>query len=302
MEQKNKKCLRDLQELILNEEISYQFYEKAIESVELIESQKHFKEMMWEEFNHVKLLREKYIEMGGSADVLYKVKEHGGINMPSNDIDAEVVLDIGIKEEAGSICRYKAMKIEYKDHELSKFFDNLLTDENKHLSNWKKAQIEYVSKSDILPGNKRKYKNYKFTATDLKIIADAVKCWKTYYALFLEKTNTLYNLESIDTVLSIIKKEKEHLRILENEFLRLNGYKADELDGTPENLIDLSSNRDRNNKEIVNWIINEEKLVFNYLYDWVRKSTNSQLNENLKNILENKFLHLKQWAEIDNNI
>ncbi len=318
MEQNNEKCLLDLKELILEEEMSHQFYEKAIESVEFIGPKKYFKEMMWEEFNHVKLLKEKYIEMGGSKDVLYKVEEHGGIlfpsnllykaeehggiNIPSNDIDTEVVLDIGIKDETESICRYNAMKIKYKDHELLKFFDGLLIDEVKHLLNWKKAQIEYVSKGEIPSGNQKKYKNYRFTADDLKLIADAVKCWKTYHALFLEKTKTLYNLESIDTILSIIKREKEHMRILGDEFLRLNGFSSEELEATTQNNIDIADNSDIDNKEIVNQIINEEKIIFNYLYDWMRKSTNSQLNEKLKSILENKFLHLKQWADVADNI
>jgi len=77
-----KKCLEDLEKQILNEEISYQFYEKAVNSVEFFTTRKQFKEMMWEEFNHVKVLRDKYAEMGGNKQIIYNVEEHGGIALP----------------------------------------------------------------------------------------------------------------------------------------------------------------------------------------------------------------------------
>ncbi len=298
MEDIEKNCLDDLEKQILNEEISYQFYEKAVNSVEFIAPQKQFKEMMWEEFNHVRALRDMYAEMVGNKQITYNAEEHGGIALPSKELNAEVALDIGIKEEVESIHKYKTLIMKYKDHKISEFFNKLLEDEKHHLSNWEKAQIEYIATKPKQSGKQEKFPSYSFTSSDIVAIGAAVKYWGKYRLWFLSKVKMLHNFKLRDSMISIIESENGYTELLGNEYFRLKGAKPGE-DTEMSDSFEVGSNKKNiDNKEIIEQIINEEKACLTRFCDWVRMCANSQLAKILLEIVENKRNHLKQWVEI----
>ena len=140
--------------------------------------------------------------------------------MPSKELNAEVALDIGIKEESGSVSRYRALKTKYKDHELFGLFNKLFVDEENHLLNWEKAQIKYISTKGEQFGKSGIFQSYNFTSSDLVAVSEAVKYWGNYYPAFIGKVKMLQNVEYRDTVLSIIKDGFEHMDLLENGALQ----------------------------------------------------------------------------------
>ena len=292
--------LNDLERQILNEEISYQFYDKAVNSVEYIGPQKQFKEMMWEEFNHVKLLREKYTELGGKKDITYDFKQHGGLIMPSKEIDTETALDIGIKEERESIGIYNTLSIKYKDENLSQLFSSLLKDEKKHLSAWQNAQICYLSENHEPLGESKIYPTYRLRVTDLKVIEEVINYWKRYYKTFVEKAKSLNCFSSFDVIFSILKKQKGYLGLIENEYFRLKDIKPYRIDDLVENPTDTINTENNSKNNILEEIINNEKDCLIRVYDWSRRCTNSQLQELLWNIMEDKYSSLKQLAKFSN--
>lgn len=289
-------CMDDLEKQIIEEELSYQFYDKAVNTVEFIGPQKQFKEMMWEEFNHVRLLRDKYAELGGNKQIVYNAEQHGGLAMSSKELDTEAALDIGIKEEIESIARYDALSRKYKDHKLSDLFSSLLNDERTHLSNWGTAQIEYISARSKPFGKSKRYQTYRFTPTDLHVIDEAVKYWGKYYANILNMVKSLCSIGYRDVMLSIVRDENEHIKLLEDEYFRLRGFKPDRYEALTDTQSGYANNTDIFNIE---QIIDEDKGCFIQLYDWVRRCTNEQLRETLWNIMEDKYAHLKLWAKID---
>ncbi|MGR3218302.1 MAG: ferritin family protein [Candidatus Anammoxibacter sp.] len=292
-------CLDDLEIQIIEEEMAYQFYDKSVNSVEYISPQKQFKEMMWEEFNHVKQLRDKYKELGGNKQIIYNLEEHGGIAIPSKELNAEVALDIGLKEEKGSIEKYRTLTLKYKDHALYDFFNKLLKDEIRHLLNWERAQIEYVSTKYEKFGKAETFQSYHFTSSDLVTISEAVKSWENYYPAFVNKVKTLQSVECRDTVLSIVKNGYENMELLENVYFCLRGAKPSKDSSLPDSGVEAADNTVINNKEVIAQIIDEEKICLIRHYDWVRKCTNSQLGDVLWKIIDDKYSHLKQWAAIE---
>jgi len=214
-------------------------------------------------------------------------------------LNAEVALDIGIKEEKESVSIYKSLVMKYKYHKLSDFFNKLLEDEKHHLLNWEKLQIEYVSTKSEQVGIPGTFQSYNFTSSDLVTVSEAVKYWGNYYPDFINKVKMLQNVESRETLLSIIKNGYEHLELIGNEYFRLKGSKPDKGSCSSDSCMDRPDNTDINNKEIVEQIVNEEKICLIRHYDWVRKCTNSQLKGILWKIMEDKYHHLKQWAKLD---
>lgn len=296
MEEIIENCLNDIETQIIEEEMSYQFYDKSVNTVKYIGPQKQFKEMMWEEFNHVKVLRDKYKELGGNKEVEYNIKQHGGFAMPSKKINTEVVFDIGIKEEKDSIFKYDNLSKKYKDHNLSSLFDSLLKDERKHLSVWENAQMEYISTGSKPFGKSKTYPTYRFTPTDLNIIDKAVKYGAEYFETFCCRVKSLHIVECREIILSIVKKENEHIKLLENEYFRLKNIKPCERKKLTNN--QSTTNECINDKEVIEKIIDDEKDHFTQIYDWGRMCTNTQLQDILWNMMDVKYNHLKQWAKI----
>ena len=290
--------LRDLEEMIISENISYQFYEKAINCVEFIGPQKQFKEMMWEEFNHVKVLSEKYAELGGGDPVEYNVKVHGGLALPSDELDTEVALDIGIKEETDSIAKYDRLATKHEGHEQCNLFVDLANDERKHLEVWQRAQLEHISARSEPFGKSEIHKNYRFSSLDFEVIDQALKEWKDGFSLFFNNVHSIHLSECRGVIVSIARREREHLSLLENEYFRLNDTKSDDKQCVGAVKISGESDDSSNRDEILEQIIDNERRRLTVLSDWCKKCTNSHLKEIISRIMSDKDSDLKLWVEM----
>ena len=290
--------LHDLEDMIIRENISYQFYEKAINCVEFIGPQKQFKEMMWEEFNHVKVLTDKFVELGGGDPAEYNVKLHGGLALPSPELGTEVALDIGSKEEIESIAIYDRLYAKHKDHEHSKLLIDLANDERKHLDVWQRSQLEYISARSEPFGKPEIHENYRFSSLDLNIIDQALNEWKDGFSLFFNNVHSLHLYECRDVIVSIAKRESEHLSLLENEHCRLNDIKPDDKQGIGAVKILEESSTSSNRLEILEQIIDNEKRRLTALSDWCKTCTNSHLKEILTKIINDKDTDVKFWEDM----
>ncbi len=290
--------LRDLEEQRISEEISYQFYEKAINCVEFIGPQKQFKEMMWEEFNHVKVLTDKYVELGGGDTAEYNVKVHGGLALPSPELGTQVALDIGIKEEMESVAKYDRLSAKHKGHEHCNLFIDLANDERKHLDVWQRTQLEYISARSEPFGKPEIHENYRFSPEDLNVIDQAVKEWKDGFSVFFNNAHWLHLYESRDVIVSIARRESEHLSLLENEYFRLNDINPENNQSSGAVKISEENDNSSNRKEILGQIIDNEKRRLTALSDWFSKCTNSHLKNIFSKIMNDKDADLKLWDEM----
>ena len=103
------------------------------------------------------------------------------------------------------------------------------------MSVWEKAQIEHIFTKSKPFGKSKTYPIYRFTPTDLNVIDEVLKYWKEYFKTFCGRVKSLHIVENRDVMLSVIKMEKVHMKLLENEYFRLKNIEPRECAELPDN-------------------------------------------------------------------
>ena len=175
--------LDDIKTALISEMISYEFYSHSSISVNLTSVMHAFQDMMQEEEKHVNWLKKEYEKLGGTEKVEYDHFKFGGIALPMLDIDLVTALDVAIKEESSSIKMYNDLFERYKDSESGKLFEKLLSDEKRHIEEWRDIYKEVLG-HDVKkerPGDEV----YRFTNDDLEIIKAALQAEKKHFRFII---------------------------------------------------------------------------------------------------------------------
>ncbi|MGR3219459.1 MAG: ferritin family protein [Candidatus Anammoxibacter sp.] len=288
------RILQDIKSAIIAETISYEFYSKSSISVNLVSGMHAFREMMWEEEKHVKLLEKEYERLGGKGKVEYDPCKFGGLALPQLDIDAVTALDVAMKEESSSIKMYNDFLKRNKGAESCKLFEKLLIDEKRHLEEWD-ATFKNIF-NDNPTGKEPCGEVYRFTKEDLEVIKTALNAEMGAFAFYNAAVNKIEIIDGMHAFQHIAGEERIHVKKLENEYYRLVKQKPVIEDSSAIQITNIKKDSDA--LVALTLAIKEEKKSLQRYLELEDMCTNTKLKNVIWELIESEWDHINQWRKI----
>jgi len=290
--------LEDLKSAIISEMIVYEFYSRSSGSVKIISGMHAFEDMMSEEETHVKMLTEEYQRLGGTEEFKYDPHEHGGVALPNLDADATVALELAMTDELAGIKMYSDFVEKHKGTETVNLFEQLLSDEMKHLGHWDEI-YKNITGNSFVPNRPGK-PDYRFTADDLEVIVTAHKAETAACNFYHNAVGKTEIIDGSHAFQHMVWEEKVHVEKLENEYFRLVNQKLQLEDKDKEDTTNIAKETDA--LAALELSIKEEKASLRRYLELEERCTNTRLREVVWELIESEWDHIKQWRETHKNI